>query len=268
MTTIWEKLDVVHEYTLLARHLPAFIDCFGPLHDAVRKVFACNIRADACRSDVIIYGLGRLCLEDFAEILFLAEHGYGYAGVKLLRGLYERCVVNEAIAESPEIEGERFFNYFAVDHSKFNRRALDCSRWAPAPSGMEEWLERVEDQYKYEPCVTCGHPPQQAWTKHGLDSLAGKLGKSTNDPNLKELGAQLRRLYLACATVPNIHIHASMFSIGLRLIGSSDLLLFNEADQLEQVTYAISQAHGLIILAHCCPAKLWADSITVFESAS
>ena len=128
MKMIWEKLDAIHRAEFLAEQFPRFITAFGPLHEAIVKVFACNLTEDASRVDIVVYGLGRLCLEDFAEILFLAEHDYGYAAIKLLRGLYERVVVNETIVENPEVEAARFFDYFPVDD-----RGLDLPPFLTQP---------------------------------------------------------------------------------------------------------------------------------------
>jgi hypothetical protein len=132
VATIWEKLDAVHKYTFLAEHFPRFIAAFGPLDGAIRQTFCCGLDESAATpADVAIYGLGRLCLEDFGEILFLSEHDYGYAAIKLLRGLYERAVVSEVMVENPTAEGQRFVNYCAVEAMKFRNRAKGVykGRW-------------------------------------------------------------------------------------------------------------------------------------------
>lgn len=114
---------------------------------------------------------------------------------------------------------------------------------------MKESFDTVKDQYKYEACGQCGQTPQRSWTKHALDSLAGNLGKTTNDPNLRELGKQLKGLYLNCATLPNGHIHASMSSIVQRLENAAGLYLMRDGSQLDQVALALPHAHVLIIQA-------------------
>lgn len=251
MATIWDKLDAVHKFAFLAEQWPRFVAAFGPLSEACKQTFSCGIDKQAAKpADIAVYGLGRLCLEDFAEILFLAEHDYGYAAIKLLRGLYERAVVNEIIVEDPKEEGARFFNYYTVDERKFNRRGMESfAGWADDPSNMKASFEEYKGDYKYEPCSVCGLAPQRSWTKYGLDALAGKLGATTNDRNLRELGKELKGLYLACASVPNLHIHASMASILQRLEEKSAAYVFMDGSQKDQVEYALSQAHGLMILA-------------------
>ena len=250
MATIWERLGAVPKYTFLGERFPRFITAFGPLFDGIKQVFCCGIDAEAATAaNIAVYGLGRLCLEDFAEIVFLTEHEYGYAAVKLLRGLYERAVVNEVIVEDPTGEGSRFFNYYSVDNKKLNDRAKGVFKgWVGDPINAEAWFERYKEGYKYQPCSTCGQTPQRAWTKHGLDVLAGRLGETTNDQELRELGRELKKLYLLCASIPNFHIHASMASILSRLEDKSGVYVFKDGQE-DLVEYALSQAHGLIILA-------------------
>lgn len=74
----------------------------------------------------------RLACEDFVEIAFLAEHGYGFAALKLLRGIYERAVVGGYIASDPQ-EAQRLHDYIFIDSHKFSNRAgaVYTSDWQP-----------------------------------------------------------------------------------------------------------------------------------------
>jgi hypothetical protein len=253
MATIWEKLDAVHRYTFLAEHFPRFMTAFGPLADSIKQIFSCGLdESAATAADIAVFGLGRLCLEDFGEILFLSEHDYGYAAIKLLRGMYERAVVGEIIVENPTTQGKRFFDYCAVDRMKFCNRAKGAykGRWRVKDDDLEREAREIKKNYKYQRCEACGLTPQAAWTDQGLDALAGSLGKQSSDKALQELGEELKNLYVVCASLPNSHIHASMFSITQRLSGELEgRLLFKEGSQLDQVRVALSQAHGLMILA-------------------
>jgi hypothetical protein len=195
------------------------------------------------KADIAIYGLGRLCLEDFTEIVFLVEHDFGYAALKLLRGFYERLVVTETITENPVEEGNRFFDYYVVDERKWHRRAKTVyAGWDEDPSGLAESYDAKVDKFKYEPCAACGKPPQQSWTKHALDALARELGKATNDPELKRYGKELKDLYLTCTSLPNAFIHASMFSVLHRLTSQP-------GQPFDPGKYALSYAHLLLVIA-------------------
>jgi hypothetical protein len=54
---------------------------------------------DFSEADLAVYSLGRLACEDFFEVMVVAEHGLGIAGLKLMRGLYERAITAEYISK-------------------------------------------------------------------------------------------------------------------------------------------------------------------------
>jgi hypothetical protein len=243
---LWSRLEGFAHSASLQRRFPRFVSCYPRLLDAIKQTFACALDVSTStdnKADVSIYGLGRLCLEDFTEIVFLVENDFDYAALKLLRGLYERVVVTETIIESPVEEATRFFDYYVVDERKWNRRGKTVyANWNEDPSGLAESYEERKEKFKYEPCATCGKPPQQSWTKHGLDALAGELGNATKDPELQIYGKELRHLYFFCAALTNPRIHASMFSIMQRLSGKPE-------GQLAPGNYALCYAHLLLVLA-------------------
>jgi hypothetical protein len=242
---LWSRLESFGNSVSLQNRFPRFVSCFPRLHDAIKQAFAyaLDLSTGDDKADIAIYGLGRLCLEDFTEIVFLVENDFGYGALKLLRGLYERVVVAEIIIESPVEEAARFFDYYVVDERKWNRRGKTVyPGWNEDPSGLAEVYDEKIDKFKYEPCTACGRPPQQSWTRHGLDALAGELGKATSDPELRTYGKELRDLYLFCAALTNPHIHASMFSIMQRLAGQPE-------GPLDPRDYALCYAHMLLVLA-------------------
>ena len=63
--------------------------------------------------DVVILSLGRLCLEEFMEILLLCGHGYGIAATRSIRGMYERAVTAEYLHKNPD-EVDAFLNYHHI----------------------------------------------------------------------------------------------------------------------------------------------------------
>jgi hypothetical protein len=100
---------------------PVSVTYFKRLAGSMEKTFDRNLD-DLVDRSMAVYSTGRLACEDFVEIAFLAEHGYGFAALKLLRGIYERAVVGRHIASDPG-EAERFFNYSIIDMEKFRNRA-------------------------------------------------------------------------------------------------------------------------------------------------
>jgi hypothetical protein len=51
--------------------------------------------------DRTVFVLGRLCMEDFFEIIQLAGNGYGFGALKLVRSLYERAVTMAFLSGQP-----------------------------------------------------------------------------------------------------------------------------------------------------------------------
>jgi hypothetical protein len=242
---LWSRLESFGSSASLQSRFPRFVSCYPRLHGAIKQAFACalDLSTGNDKADVAIYGLGRLCLEDFTEIVFLVENDFGYAALKLLRGLYERVVVTETIIESPVEAATRFFDYYLVNERKWHRRAKEVyPGWNDDPSDLARVYDEKIDKFKYEPCATCGRAPQDNWTQHGLVALAGELGKTTKDSELRNYGKELRHLYLFCAERTNPHIHASMASIMERLSGQLE-------GQLNPGSYALCYAHLLLVLA-------------------
>jgi Family of unknown function (DUF5677) len=248
---VWEQLGALRNSTLLRQRFPKFADAFGSLHQLIKTVFDYSLDAEtSSKADMCVYGLGRLCLEDFTEIVFLAEHNYGYAALKLLRGLYERAVSNEIIAENPGVEARRFVDFFPVADHKFNNRAATFYKnWNENPvvktarANMGDAYKNKIDGYKYEPCVTCKRSALTSWTELDLNSLARSLGQSTNNAELKKLGKELDHAHFCCATIPNDYIHASIVPIMRRLSRGP------EEAAMDPARFALSYAHIVILLA-------------------
>src|SRR5438034_8810614 len=81
--------DLSHWPSLNARH-PAFVSTLPSLYELLRKLFVRTFSTTP--QSLAVFGLGRMCVEDLIEILFMIEHGFDLAGLKLLRGLYERAI--------------------------------------------------------------------------------------------------------------------------------------------------------------------------------
>ena len=52
---------------------------------------------DRYYTDLIVYTLGRIAIDDFSELMVLGGNGWGIGALKILRGMYER-VVNRDIS--------------------------------------------------------------------------------------------------------------------------------------------------------------------------
>lgn len=95
-------------------------------------------------ADKLVYLSGRMCAEDFMEILLVCGNGYGEAGLKLLRSLYEHAVTLRYLHEHPDEVGA-FMNFHHVQQYKLMRNVLDTfGEGALAPETVAE----VENRYR------------------------------------------------------------------------------------------------------------------------
>ncbi|MHA1402099.1 MAG: hypothetical protein ACTSQE_17265 [Candidatus Heimdallarchaeaceae archaeon] len=78
-----------HEWEAFLKRHSTLTDKLKLLFETLDKVFIREVKTDK-EADRVVFFMGRLCVEDFMEILLLCGNGYGIGGMKLLRGLYER----------------------------------------------------------------------------------------------------------------------------------------------------------------------------------
>lgn len=104
---------------------PSFLEKLPNLVDSMNKVFTIIFDSRG-PADNIVNRLGRICAdEDFCEILLLCQNGYGFGGLKLLRGFYERIVTMAYISKNPN-EAEAFISYNAIHEWKELSHAKDA----------------------------------------------------------------------------------------------------------------------------------------------
>ena len=210
----------------------------------MEKIF--DRKLDLIDRSIAVYSTGRLACEDFVEIAFLAEHGYGFAALKLLRGIYERTVVGRHIASDPE-EAGRFFDYMVIDKEKFRNRASEVYRsdWQVKRDLNDETLYlEMKEKFKYDPCEKCGRSTQDSFTKLSLPALARGIPAGTRKSTEgTEKKIAMEDHYLLCASAPNAHIHASMWSFLQRLKETRDGAVWNK-NQEWQAEFALSSAHS------------------------
>jgi len=74
--------------------------------------------------DKFVYFFGRVCLEDFMEILLVCYHGYGVAASKLVRSMYEHTVTLRYLHEHPA-EVDTFIDYYLVQNDRLISRLIE-----------------------------------------------------------------------------------------------------------------------------------------------
>jgi hypothetical protein len=214
----------------------------------MHQVFERDI--DLSKEAIGIFAMGRLSVEDFLEIAFLSENGFGFAAVKLLRGLYERVVTAEYISTDAEI-ARNFHDFEVVQRLKLTNKAQSVFQGKVATSHLPDISEadrkKLYERFNVGKCTQCGMGKQMSFSKLDLLSMAQKASESLKlRYGSSSVTRELERAYFLCADIPNIHIHASMYSFGNRLARSE--FMWNPSQDAE-ILLALSSAHVLMLVA-------------------
>jgi hypothetical protein len=97
------------------RH-PLFFERFPHLRKALNTAFI-RMGTSSEAIDKFVFLYGRLCSEDFFDVLLCCGNGYGAAAQKLVRSLYERAVTLQYLHEHPE-ELNEFLDYHYIQNYK------------------------------------------------------------------------------------------------------------------------------------------------------
>jgi hypothetical protein len=229
-----------------------FLSRFISLQAAFDVAFARSM-SDSEPIDRVVYMLGRLCVEDFFEIILLAGNGYGIGALKLLRGLYERAVTLGYLSEHPS-EVDLFLNYHLVHQHKLlgaiKRTFGDDALPAAMTAEQEQQYEKVKDDYRVTVCKKCGTTRVNNTWKLDLVSMAHETGI-------------LGRFIVPAYYEPLSHVHTTPRSITARLEEtSSGGMGFNPDSQPKEADNAVRIAHtdrlyktDLLRSPYSCP--LW-----------
>lgn len=194
--------------------------------------------------DYIVFGLGRVCIEDFEQALNLCGNGFGIGALQILRGMYERHVTAAYLAANPG-DLEDFVNYHYVQQRKairhleeayrgdrdiLNRLVTEADRRA-----VEENFKNLPDKFKSR-CADCKRPLMTSWTTHSTAALA-KLG-----------GQGLDGLYYHQYFRPTLFTHSTFKSVEARVVDKPDgTFSFESEAQQKHIKEALISAHGLLL---------------------
>jgi hypothetical protein len=166
---------------------------------------------DRVMADRVIFYLGRIAADDFAELLILAGNGFGIGAYKILRGMYERIVTAAFIAKNAS-EARVFIEHDPIQRWKLWQRFVGVmpgikSRYsADQIAGLEQQHEEAKAKRAVSHCKKCGQPiTAETWTRVDLETRAKKA-----DSNLAEL-------YAACYSETTLHSHATIYGLTRRL---------------------------------------------------
>lgn len=222
---------------------PIFVERLTNLHALRDKMFVRRI-VPRHHVDYIIYGLGRVCTEDFEQALNLCGNGFGIGAMQILRGMYERQVTAAYLATHQD-EVDDFVNYHhvqlrrAVNHLRelYRRDREIFNRLVPEEevSRIEASFEALPNKFK-ERCETCRKPLMMAWTPLGTPALARHGGQG------------LDQLYYYQYFRPTEFTHSTFRSVEARVANRPDGSFSFESDgQQSHVREALVGIHNLLL---------------------
>jgi hypothetical protein len=215
----------------------AFLDRSGALIAALKAAFI-RTGVTAEPVDRIIFFLGRVCAEDFWEIVLLCANGYGLGAQKILRGLYERAVTACYLHLHPE-ECDAFMDFYWVGQHRlgeairrtFGADALPDEKFQEVRANYEA----VKNRFIVTDCKKCGTTRlNHTWSKLDLVSMAAAAG----------LGALIVPGYY----IPTRQAHSTVHAILSRLEeAATGGIGFDPGPQREEAYVALVTAHNLIL---------------------
>lgn len=195
---------------------------------------------DKYKSDLIVYTLGRIVLDDFGELIVLAGNGWGIGALKILRGMYERCVTAAYIAKTPAAS-RAFADSIWIHKAKVWKRLVQLNpklgegKTPPEVKTIQDEAKRAQDLKNESVCKHCGQLKKiDAWTALDLASMARIAGKQIED------------LYLPCYLEPTAHMHATGAGTEARMVHTDDAWTY-KIDTSGEAQRALLLGHNLIL---------------------
>src|SRR5882724_1061599 len=188
--------------------------------------------------DVVILSLGRLCLEEFMEILLLCGHGYGIAATRSIRGMYEQAVIAEYLHKNPD-EVDAFLNYHHIAGYKMLKQiqaTMGTDVLSPEQTKrVEENYQKYKKQFMVSDCKKCGtFRVNHNWSKLDFVTMASRTS--------------LGPLIVPDYYLPTRQIHSTVGAVFSRLeIEDGDGLVFNEEAQRDEADQSLMAAHILML---------------------
>jgi hypothetical protein len=192
-------------------------------------------------ADRVIFGLGRVLVDDFGEVITLSGNARGIGALKILRGMYERLVTAAYIAKNPA-EARHFIEDDAVKKWKLWQSAIEV--WpdlaSDFPPGKVDELKAEYDRVRAKRvdsiCNRCGQPKtQEAWTRVDLATMA------------RQVDVNLSVLYRWCYLEPTFHSHATGFGLAARFQSTGSGAVSYAESTEEEARKALLLAHNLIL---------------------
>jgi hypothetical protein len=234
------------EWERFNKTFPCFVDKHPSLEALRNKMFVRKINPTH-QADYIIFGLGRVCVEDFEQILNLCGNGFGIGALQLLRSMYERQVSAAFISKYPD-EWEAFATYDAIHVRKLVQQFKKLYEDKPEilnsivseeeQAKIEEQYQAVKGRFMKTKCKKC-ETQELMFSWHKLD--VGSMAGSGHQPALKDFFAY-------CYFLPLLMSHSTFKSVEARVVFKEDGSFSFESDgQRNEVKKALVFAHHLLL---------------------
>jgi hypothetical protein len=220
-----------------------FLERFPRLDSAFQTTFIREVTLSE-PIDKFVFQYGRLCLEDFFEIVLCCGNGYGMAAQKLLRTLYERAVTLAYLNDHPS-ELDSFIDFQKIQDYKVVRQIEESSGQGTIPAQIVEEVkagyDEVKDRFMVTDCKTCGTKRlNHFWNKSDFVTLSKTTGSKADG----RLGALIVHGYY----FPLKHAHATFGALTSRLeVAEDDSISFVPTAQRKPADEAFKVAHNVIL---------------------
>lgn len=224
------------QQNFLERH-KLFFDRLDNLRKAQEIAFLRKMKISMIADRAVFY-LGRLCVDDFFEIMLLASNGYGSAGMRLLRGMYEKIVTARYLQQHPD-KTEDLFDFYWVTARKLGDAIEKTFGPGSVPEDKKEEVEkeysRVRGKFTITDCKKC-NSKKLNYTWSNLDFVS-----------MAHTAESLRKFIVPAYYIPTLKLHPSLHSIIERLEVTENLITFKHGAQRQDADNAFFTSHALLL---------------------
>ena len=250
------SFGIASEQNSFSERNSRFMEIFPRLTNQSNQILIRTLTAPDEAHSVVFY-LGRLVVEDFMEILLNCANGYGMAGLKLLRPMFEATVTALYLTKHPE-EAKAFLDYHTVHQRKGLKLAesvgVDLADRIPKTqqAEIEARYQQVRDLYRQVKCPECGAQlADMSWSKKDVVAMCHELG--------------LQQMAFALYFYTTLYIHTTPTRLTSRLRETKDGITFKEEAQRSEADMAMAGAHICLALILQCHNRFFDLNIADLE---
>ena len=189
--------------------------------------------------DRFAFTFGRICSEDFFEVLLCCGNGYGHAAQKIVRGLYERAVTLRHLHDNPAALDD-FLDFHHISQRKLmisiKETMGDDMMSEDISADVEEKYRELKNKFMVTDCAVCGTEKlNYTWSKLDLVAMAKKTGT-------------LGKIIVPGYYIPMRQAHSTVASLLSRLEETQDgSISFVPDAQRGAADGALTVAHNILL---------------------